>query len=451
MEKDKQPWNPFPLACLKVEGLSACAKTVLIYLGVRSNYKGMTCVGHRTMCRELVRSKDFVTRGLAELVDKGFLSKSQRNRHKHQADWRTLNASLILKGGSESSPDPEAISAEEQDQTQASSPDFQKSSPDQQGKTLQINSNLPDEDLNLTDEKPSELVSEGVSDTLASLATTSLALTPLKDFLMNQYKVGTMPEALWSEISLAHPDFVPNDHNLGELETLLKRRDWRKLTSTLDDFRFRWCSPNPRGLYGQLQRTMVNETECNDCHEPGATQRNGAWLCAPCLLTRWKVKLKGDRMVSCSACMVPFLLPLHYDPDKHEPNVACPRCKRLVRVTNENIEALAQINEIIALDEEPMAKFMADQPVPGGFTLLELERQLANVQTAIPILPKPKAMAAAMPQTQTHRTVTCGCGHVLQVPEFMRNKDTGSMDQPSGVTCGECRTRHPNPWNFDIL
>ena len=69
----KLPWNPYPLAVLKVGGLSACAKSVLIYLGARSNYKDETCVGHRTMQRELVRSKDFVTKGLEELYEKGLV------------------------------------------------------------------------------------------------------------------------------------------------------------------------------------------------------------------------------------------------------------------------------------------------------------------------------------------------------------------------------------------
>lgn len=174
------------MACLKVEGLSACAKAVLIYLGVRSNYKGETCVGHRRMCMELVRSKDFVTKGLAELTAKGFLSESQRNRHKHQADWKTLNASLILNDGTESSPeeqdqirpDLEEISPEEQDQAQMSSPDFGKSSPAQQGKTLQIDSNLPDTGFEPTDQNQDPKVSESASQRVSAAVAASNGSSP---------------------------------------------------------------------------------------------------------------------------------------------------------------------------------------------------------------------------------------------------------------------------------
>lgn len=140
--KDKQPWNPFPLASLKVEGLTACAKSVLIYLAARSNYKGETCVGHRTMCRELVRSKDFITKGLAELVAKGIVKAADRNRASGEAMWRTINPSVLtsrtIKAESQSCPTG-LISPEEQDYV----------SPAQQGKTLQIGTtpNLAEENL----------------------------------------------------------------------------------------------------------------------------------------------------------------------------------------------------------------------------------------------------------------------------------------------------------------
>jgi len=161
------------LACLTVEGLSACAKAVLIYLGVRSDYRGMTCVGHRRMCQDLVRSKDFVTRGLAELEERGYVSKSQRNRHKHQADWRTLSASLILKSRIGNQDETSEISPVEQDQISKSSPDFGKSSPDHQGKTSQIDSNLPDSVF-----EPVEPMKEGRNEgtpPLATLATADVA------------------------------------------------------------------------------------------------------------------------------------------------------------------------------------------------------------------------------------------------------------------------------------
>lgn len=143
MGKDRKPWNPFPLHSLAVEGLSACAKSVLMYLAARSNYEGQTCVGHRRMCHDLVRSKDFVTKGLAELERKGFVSSARRGRRKHQADWRTLSAALILKSRITNS------SPEEQDCNAGSSPDSGNCSPAQQGETCQINSNLADQDSNL--------------------------------------------------------------------------------------------------------------------------------------------------------------------------------------------------------------------------------------------------------------------------------------------------------------
>jgi len=51
--------------------LSPAAITVLIYLAARSNYTGWTCVGHKRICHDLRRSKDFVTTGLQELYEKG--------------------------------------------------------------------------------------------------------------------------------------------------------------------------------------------------------------------------------------------------------------------------------------------------------------------------------------------------------------------------------------------
>jgi hypothetical protein len=156
MTKDKkQPWNPLPLHSLDVEGLSACAKTVLIYLAARSNIKGETCVGHRRMCKDLVRSKDFVTKGLAELEDKGYLITSQRGRKAREADWRVLNADLILKSrtaNSSSSPDSDISSPEEQECIPICSPDFGDSSPAMQGETSYSNLADLNQTHNLTDE-----------------------------------------------------------------------------------------------------------------------------------------------------------------------------------------------------------------------------------------------------------------------------------------------------------
>jgi hypothetical protein len=321
-QRDRQPWNPFPLACLKVEGLSACAKTVLIYLGVRSNYKGETCVGHRRMCAELVRSKDFVTRGLAELEDKSYVSKSQRNRHKHQADWRTLSASLILKGRTESSPDVEGLSPEEQDQISKSSPDFGKSSPDQQGKTSQIDSNLPDSrqenlsDQNLKTESVSKSVSE-ISAPPRPAAAAASAKTPMVKavtkemlehlpsmpeeqarpfiaFLAKRFGLtNSIPAHLYERITKCHGYFVANPHNLDRLEELLDRKDWKKNIRNLDDFAFRWSSYKDGSLYDQLYRVMQNTGFCQNtifegetakvCMADTATQdANRNWYCADC-------------------------------------------------------------------------------------------------------------------------------------------------------------------------
>jgi hypothetical protein len=143
MAEDRRPWNPFPLHSLGIKGLSACAKSVLIYLAARSNHKGETCVGHRRMCEDLVRSKDFVNRGLNELYEKGFVIKSQRNRHKHQADWRTLNASLILPISLRQ----EKSKTDNQSETSMSETDFEKSETDRQGETFSFN--LSDSNSNL--------------------------------------------------------------------------------------------------------------------------------------------------------------------------------------------------------------------------------------------------------------------------------------------------------------
>jgi len=151
-KKEKQPWNPYSLAVLKVEGLTACAKSILIYLGARSNYKGETCVGHRTMCRELVRSKGFVTEGLKELEEKGLVKEARRGRKKGEADWRTISdvvlQSRTTKKEMQSYP-VGLISPTEQDYNEISSPT-------QQGETLQIDSKT----LNLTDSNPSNLAEE---------------------------------------------------------------------------------------------------------------------------------------------------------------------------------------------------------------------------------------------------------------------------------------------------
>lgn len=158
--KDKQPWNPFPLAVLDVRGISPCAKAVLIVLGARSNYKGETCVGHRRLQADLGRSKDFVTKGLQELYDKGIVAHANRNRSKSEAEWRTISQSVLksrTKDEVNQSCPAGLISPEEQDYVSPEEQDFV--SPDQQGKTLQIKTTP-----NLTDSKPSNLTEVNLAD-----------------------------------------------------------------------------------------------------------------------------------------------------------------------------------------------------------------------------------------------------------------------------------------------
>jgi hypothetical protein len=83
---DKQPWNPFPLAVLTVEGISRGAAHVLTVLGARSNYKGEVCVGHRGLVRDCKSSKQYVTDALKELYDEGIVQRHPRKRSVKQAD-----------------------------------------------------------------------------------------------------------------------------------------------------------------------------------------------------------------------------------------------------------------------------------------------------------------------------------------------------------------------------
>jgi len=153
--RDKSPWNPFPLASLKVKGLSACAKSILIYLAARSNHKGETCVGHRTICRELVRSKDFVTKGLAELRDKKVITETARIRWDKEADWRIINPAILVNDPAQQEDSNPAYQDDSEEEKSClaglGNPEEQdKSNPAQQGETLQIKPNLTD--FNLTEQ-----------------------------------------------------------------------------------------------------------------------------------------------------------------------------------------------------------------------------------------------------------------------------------------------------------
>jgi hypothetical protein len=175
IKEKKMPWNPFPLASLRVEGLTACAKSVLIYLAARSNHKGETCVGHRTIQRELVRSKDFVTSGLKELYVRDLVKASSRGRRAKEADWKTISPSVLTSGTTSASNPAQQDYKEELQSCSAGliSParqDYTKNcSPAQQGKTLQIESldpNLTDE-TNLAGSSVLQSFSQGTSAPLA--------------------------------------------------------------------------------------------------------------------------------------------------------------------------------------------------------------------------------------------------------------------------------------------
>jgi hypothetical protein len=148
---EKQPWNPFPLHSLsahKKYGLSARAVSVLIYLAARSNYTGWTSVGHARIAYDLVRSKDFVTRGLQELYAKGVVKVSRRARKGKLADSRVITKDILSEEYRVSSPEQQdqtvsspdfddASGPEQQEYKSVSSPAFPVSSPAMQGETLQ--------------------------------------------------------------------------------------------------------------------------------------------------------------------------------------------------------------------------------------------------------------------------------------------------------------------------
>jgi hypothetical protein len=145
----RKPWNPFPLASLSVRKtaprISPCAADILRYLATRSNYLGQTVVGHRRICDDTGRSKDYVTKGLRELEILGLLTTTRRGRKGEKADQRVISKSILspeyqdLKAGS--SPEEqdynENSSPEQQEYESICSPDFKVSSPAMQGETLQ--------------------------------------------------------------------------------------------------------------------------------------------------------------------------------------------------------------------------------------------------------------------------------------------------------------------------
>lgn len=143
---EKQPWNPYPLASLsagRAFDLSSCATIVLIYLAARSDFQGKTWVGQERIREDLGRSKDYVTRAVRELKEKGMIETKQRSRHARQADLTIISARILAK----SDPDRQdqiagsdlEINPASQDQSPMSDPDFPMSDPDRGGETLHYN------------------------------------------------------------------------------------------------------------------------------------------------------------------------------------------------------------------------------------------------------------------------------------------------------------------------
>jgi hypothetical protein len=159
-KKEKQPWNPFPLAVLNVEGLSRGAKHVLTVLAARSNWKGETCVGHRRLTKDCASSKQYVTDGLNELYAKGIVKAAVRGRKKNQADWKTISKS-VLQGRTATECSPTGRDCNEEMKSYPVgliSPSQQecisKCNPTQQGETLQISPSVQRRWLKIKSKKP---------------------------------------------------------------------------------------------------------------------------------------------------------------------------------------------------------------------------------------------------------------------------------------------------------
>ena len=310
-KKEKQPWNPFPLACLKVEGLTACAKSILIYLGVRSNYKGETCVGYRTMQKELVRSKKFVWAALNELEEKGWVKSDGRDRRHNEADWKVLSPKILQRKqinveAKVSIGDPLKVSTGNLCESQRFPQETDNRFP-KEGETLQINSlppNLTDSDLNLAEEDvylpacvPEASVaslppsSDGGEIEMMSVDQAENLLSALDKFGNTQ----DIPDKQMLRIARAHPEFVANPHNLGKLKGLLDQPYWRKKILNVDDFAFRWETHNENGLYDQLRRLCMDTNRCQrqvfsadgttlvTCGCDAQQQPDGKWICDHCL------------------------------------------------------------------------------------------------------------------------------------------------------------------------
>jgi hypothetical protein len=280
MRKEKQPWNPFPLACLKVEGLSACAKSVLIYLGVRSNYQGETCVGCRTMQRELVRSEDFITQGLKELRAKGIIKENLRNRHKGQADWRTISPSVLpskgestLKSMADNNPEEPTSTLLERVSALPSGDDI---NPAHHDRTLQIESLPP----NLSDRNLSDQTSKAVSKQVSEQAEASCLSAERKEELVLLYETlgwGTgQGDSLVEAFGLQYPLAI-HEESLWKIADYLKvyekdvawitsmvrwahgHKFWKTCTPTIASVAKALDNFTEKGLAAQYERWLANK------------------------------------------------------------------------------------------------------------------------------------------------------------------------------------------------
>jgi hypothetical protein len=184
-KEDRQPWNAFPLAALSVRGISPTAANILHYLATRSNWKGEVWVGQRRIADDLIRSKDYVTRGIRELEEAKLITTVGRKRADKQADKHLISSSILSKehqeilakataNNPEEQEDCETNNPEGQDNSPSNNPDSQSNNPDRQDfNNPDFGSNNPDRqdetlqleprsvNPNLTVEKPKSKNKEG--------------------------------------------------------------------------------------------------------------------------------------------------------------------------------------------------------------------------------------------------------------------------------------------------
>jgi hypothetical protein len=276
--QDKQPWNPFPLHALSARkkfGLSSRAMSVLIYLAARSNYTGWTCVGHKRICDDLGRSKDYVSFGLQELYEKQVVFNDRRNHHKSQADGRTLSPLLVPEEYRTSSSTAQDLTSESdldscpavQDQTTKSSPVLASQVLPTGVKPYRIEP-TGSQTHNLADSK-TERVSECVSGSVASLPPVAPRTSTPTDKVMlvnqNGENVSLVMEAVYDlkpseslllSILESQPRFEWSDSSVSVISKVLATTYWKKKLQTPAQFAFAWSRTGPRCLYAQVLRDM---------------------------------------------------------------------------------------------------------------------------------------------------------------------------------------------------